>query len=130
MAHSGQENEEGTAPPERLPRTAMLFLATVIDPKGFHIGARVRNISSQGMGGISNSPLSNEMVLEIFLPGFEAPVVGQIAWADGKSFGLAFHEPIDLTTIAVKKAEPASAFQISDIHRPSDDCWRPGVISR
>ena len=125
-----QSADDGAmAPAVREPRTGRLFIAQLALESGAVVKIRIRNISSGGMGGISEPPLSQGQRGHVLLAGVGL-VTGRVAWTRGPNFGMQFDARIEaeharMTPAAIAPA-PSSDFVVADRFRPVHDHKRPG----
>jgi hypothetical protein len=119
----------GADGPLREPRRARLLACDIRLANGRVIKARVRNISSGGMGGRADTAIDPRQRVEIMLPGIGV-IVGQIAWIRQPLFGVQFDAPIDPGAVAVAAALPHADFVVPSRYQPSTDFRRPGLKGR
>lgn len=94
--------------------------------------ARVRNLSSKGLGGVTDLPVKAGQQLIIMLNGI-GPVSGHVAWVNGKTFGMEFDEMINLEDLEMPNAPIMHApdhFSVASRYQPSTDYKRPGFTHR
>ncbi|MBC2777488.1 PilZ domain-containing protein [Parasphingopyxis sp. GrpM-11] len=94
--------------------------------------ARVRNLSSKGLGGVTDAHLEPGEAISILLRGVGS-VSGHVAWVKGDKFGMEFDEMIDVDHVSMPDTDmlvAAEGFHVADRFQPSEDYKRPGFYHR
>lgn len=119
--------DAGGAPP-REPRHSRLLACEVRLADGSVIRARLRNISSGGMGARADAPIEPWQRVDVNLPGI-GTVAGRIAWVRHGSFGVEFAAPIDPADVTIGPASQGDHV-VPPRFQPSADSRRPGLRPR
>ncbi|MFN2258771.1 MAG: PilZ domain-containing protein [Parasphingopyxis sp.] len=83
---------------DRQKRKALLATARLMAEGGGATPVRVRNLSTTGLGGVSDDPLIPGTSYTVMLKGI-GEVRGEIVWASGTRFGMHFDEEIRLESL-------------------------------
>jgi PilZ domain len=102
-----------------------MMLASVTIEGGLTHTVRVRNLSATGMGGVSDQPLQLGMHVKVELTELIFRT-GRIVRTEGRSIGVAFDTPLDLSSLNIAP-KSASAFEVSSLHKVSDTVRRPRI---
>lgn len=123
------DDQGGTC--ERAKRKSLLT-KTALHTDSCRGDARVRNLSANGLGGVTDITVKAGQELIIMLNGI-GPVSGRVAWVKGKSFGMEFDEAIDLGRLEMPNAPITHAperFNVASRFQPVADYKRPGFTHR
>ncbi len=93
------------------------------------VRVRVRNISSGGLGGRSDTPIDAWQPVEVSLPVI-GTVAGKIAWVRQDQFGVQFERPIDPAKALITSSQPQATHVVPSIFQPNTDYRRPGLKPR
>jgi len=126
--HAPLPGIDGEAAP-REQRRSRLLGCDIRLANGRVVKARVRNISSGGMGGRADVEIAPWQRVEVMLPGLGV-VVGQVAWVRPPLFGVQFDAPIDPGEVAAATGLPQSDYVVPSRYQPSTDFRRPGLKGR
>ena len=109
----------------RAKRKSLMMLASVSIEDGPMHPIRVRNLSETGMAGVSEQPVRAGTHVRVKLTELIWGS-GRIVRTDGRSFGVAFDSPLDLSTLDIAP-KSASTFEVSPRHKISETARRPRI---
>lgn len=87
---------------QRAKRTALLSKALGVRADGAELDVRIRNLSSSGLGGVAEVPLTRDERLIVDIKGI-GEIEGRVTWTRGAGFGMIFDAPVDLAKFEVSK---------------------------
>jgi hypothetical protein len=111
--------------PPRALRKALMMLASVSIEDGPTHPVRVRNLSVTGMSGVSDQPLPLGTHIKVELTELISGT-GRIVRTEGRSIGVAFDTPLDLSSLNITP-KSASVFEVSSLHKVSETVRRPRI---
>lgn len=120
---------EGEGGPPREARRSRLLACDMRLADGRVVKARIRNISSGGMGGRTDAAVEPWQRVEMNLPGI-GTVAGRIAWVRQGQFGVEFTDPIDPADVTASPGAARSDHVVPHRFQPATDFRRPGLRSR
>jgi hypothetical protein len=118
----------GAAAPTREKRAATLLQVrcSVTDGAFFHI--RVRNLSSQGLGGLCLQKVDVREGAAVAVTFRNvSPITGRVMWFQGGEIGIRFDNPIDLARITEARSWTGPSFEINPKHETAERCYRPAI---
>lgn len=129
-AHSHPSTIAARPSPTRAPRTSRLIIGNLRRADGAMVGARIRNLSSSGLGGKADAELARGETVEVMLPGLGS-ISGHVAWAHHGKFGIALDTVIDPGRVTFEAPRAmAEPYLVPTRHRPVSDYKRPAVRTR
>ena len=119
---------------DRQKRKALLTTASLIEEGGGATHVRVRNLSSTGLGGVSDDPLVPGTSFTVTLKGI-GEIRGEIVWVNGTRFGMHFDQEISLQALEMSDLAELVPKQDEDFYRsrfqkPADSYRRPALRTR
>jgi predicted DNA-binding antitoxin AbrB/MazE fold protein len=116
-----------TAVPSREQRAAMLLQVRCSVTDGAFFNIRVRNLSSQGLGGLCLQKVSLREGQSVAISFRNvSPISARVMWFRGNEVGIKFDQLIDLSRITEARTWDGPDFVLNDNHKIADRCYRPG----
>lgn len=112
-------------------RAATLLSAICVGDGGGNIGVRIRNLSETGLGGVcvSGFGFRHGERLTILLRD-ESWIKGRIVWVDGRRFGVAFDQRVDVASFTAAARSTGPEFEVAALHAPVKQTWRPALAAK
>jgi hypothetical protein len=106
--------------------TLLQVRCTIIDGLSFPI--RVRNLSSQGLGGLClhKVELQRDEKVHITFRNI-TPIGGHVIWHESGEVGIRFDRQINIARIAEARAWNGPEFIIEKHHEIAERCYRPAI---
>jgi hypothetical protein len=129
MSNLYRNGSFAAADPLREQRAAMLLMVRCSVLGGAFFNIRVRNLSSQGLGGTCLQSVSlREQQPVIIAFRNVSPIEAQVMWFQGGEVGVRFDAPVDIDRISEARSWTGPEFTVQAHHEKAERCYRPGVL--